>query len=143
MDVHHVTQLFYGGVTTHEDADLLNDVGSMGAKGMTAQYMTTLPCGHSFRSRRRSKELEHPLRLAHCEGLAVGTPESLVHMGSFTSPHARSFRVGEDGCRHDVETDMVLLTEDLIDSMDGLHLCGMGKHLTAVDIADGVNRGKR
>ena len=40
MDVHDITQLSYGGITTHQSTDLLYNVGRMGTKGMTAQQAT-------------------------------------------------------------------------------------------------------
>ena len=50
--------------------------------------------------------------------------------------YAGSLGFCEDGGRHNVETNMVLLTENTIHNMDSLHLCGVGKHLTTVDIAN-------
>ena len=43
MDMYHITQLSNGGITTHEDADLLNDVGSMCAKGMATENTRLSP----------------------------------------------------------------------------------------------------
>ena len=37
MDMHHVTELVGSGVATHQDTNLLNDIGSMSTIGMTAQ----------------------------------------------------------------------------------------------------------
>ncbi len=37
MNVYHVTQLRDSGIATHQDADLLNDIGSMSTVGMTAK----------------------------------------------------------------------------------------------------------
>jgi hypothetical protein len=35
VDVYHIGEFADGGVFAHQDADLLNDVGSMGAIGVT------------------------------------------------------------------------------------------------------------
>ena len=42
MDMHHIAQLFNGCITAHENADLLNDVGSVGTIGVTAENATFL-----------------------------------------------------------------------------------------------------
>ena len=51
--MHHIAQLGECGVTTHQYAYLLNDVGSMSAKGMTTKNATF----------RISKELQQSFRL--------------------------------------------------------------------------------
>ena len=35
MDVHHIGEFADGGMFAHQDTDLLNDVGSVGAIGVT------------------------------------------------------------------------------------------------------------
>ena len=148
--MHHVAQLCDGGVATHQSRDLLNDVGTVGTIGVTTQDQP----GRSPREggilpiflAGGSKEFEHTLRGAHRQGLAIGTPEGLVALvGDALSlqlvlrrADTGGLRLSEDGCRHDVEADMVLLAEDVVYGTHGLHLGSMGQHLTAVDIADGI-----
>ena len=38
MDVYHIAKLLKSGVATHQYRNLLNYIGSMHAKGMTAEY---------------------------------------------------------------------------------------------------------
>ena len=68
MDVYHVAQLGDGGITIHQNADLLNDVGSMGSIGMTT-YDTVFGI---------RKQLQHTLGLVHSQSLAVGPPEGFA-----------------------------------------------------------------
>ena len=46
MDMHHIREFVDGGMLAHQHADLLNNVGSVGAIGMTAEDKTTPPFGH-------------------------------------------------------------------------------------------------
>lgn len=49
MDMDHVGEFLEGGMLAHQDGDLLDDVGSMGAVGMAAEneaVQTTPPFGH-------------------------------------------------------------------------------------------------
>ena len=136
MDVYHVGEFAERGMFTHQDRDLLNDVGTMGAIGMTTQ-------NHPISI---AEELQHSLRGIHRERLTVGAPEGLLAgVGGarglelvFGRADTGSLGFSEDGCGHDVEADIVLLAEDMVDGTDSLHLSGMGEHLTTVDIADGV-----
>ena len=64
-------------------------------------------------------------------------------MGTITSADTCGFRIGEDGSRHDVETDVVLLAKNVVDSTNGLHLSSMGKHLATIDVANGIDVGGR
>ena len=136
MDVYHVGEFAERGMFTHQDRDLLNDVGTMGAIGMTTQ-------NHPISI---AEEFQHTLRGIHGERLAVGTPKGfLAGVGNalcfelvLSGADTGSLGFSEDGCGHDVEADIVLLAENMVDSTDGLHLSGMGEHLTTVDIADGV-----
>ena len=139
MDVYHVGEFLEGGLLAHQHGDLLNDVGCMGTIGMTAE-------DHALRG---GEELEHAFSLTHRHGLAVGAPESfladivdtLLFQLILRWPDTGSLGSGEDGGGHDVEVDTVGLAEDMVHSPDGLHLCRMGQHLTAVGIADGVKPG--
>ena len=143
MDVDHVGEFGKSGVLAHQNRNLLDDVGGVGTVGVTAHDPSIVG---------RSEELQHTLGLTHGEGLAVGTPEGLladvrdalglelVLRGAYTG----SLGIGEDSGGHDVETDAVSLAQNMIDGTHGLHLCGMGKHLTTVDVADSIEvRGKR
>ena len=47
--------------------------------------------------------------------------------------------LGEDGGWHDVETDTIGLTQNLIDNMNSLHLGSMSEHLTGITIANSIN----
>jgi hypothetical protein len=40
MNVYHITQLRDRGIATHQRADLLNDIRTMSAKGMTSKNTT-------------------------------------------------------------------------------------------------------
>ena len=108
----------------------------MGAIGMTTQ-------NHPISI---AEELQHTLRGIHGERLTVGAPEGLLAgVGGarglelvFGRSDTGGFGFGEDGGGHDVEADVVLLAEDMVHGADGLHLSGMGEHLTTVDVADGV-----
>ena len=108
----------------------------MGAIGMTTQ-------NHPVSI---AEEFQHTLRGIHGERLAVGTPKGfLAGVGNalcfelvLSGADTGCLGFGEDGCGHDVEADIVLLAEDMVHGADGLHLSGMGEHLTAVDVADGV-----
>ena len=92
------------------------------------------------------KKFEHTLRGVHRQGLAIGTPEGLATLVGNTLSLQLVLRradtgglgLSEDGCRHDVEANVVLLAEDVVYGTYGLHLGSMGQHLTAVDIADGI-----
>ena len=53
--------------------------------------------------------------------------------------YACSLGRGKDGSRHDIEINAVALTEDMIDSADGLHLSGMGKHLLTINITYSID----
>ena len=136
MDVHHVGEFAERGVLAHQDRDLLNDVGSMGTIGMTAENH---PVGIA-------EEFQHTFCGIHGERLAVGTPEGfLARIGNalcleliLCGADTGGLGFGEDSSWHDVEADVVLLAEDMVHGADGLHLSGMGEHLTAVDVADGV-----
>ena len=104
--MYHVAELPKGGFATYQYRHLLNDIGSMGTIGMTAEKTVVSV----------DEEFQHSLRLAHGQGLTIGTPEGfttgvgkaplleLVFRGSDTG----SFRSGEDGGRHHVEANAVL-----------------------------------
>ena len=47
--------------------------------------------------------------------------------------------MGEHGSRHDVESNVVALAKDVVHGSEALESCSMGKHLTAVSVADGIN----
>ena len=69
MNMNHVAQLVDGGITTHKGTDLLDDVGTMGTIGMTAEDAAVGGIGEEF---------QHSIGLVHGESLAIGTPESFV-----------------------------------------------------------------
>ena len=46
MDMYHIRKFVDSGMLAHQHADLLNNVGSVGAIGMTAEDKTTPPFGH-------------------------------------------------------------------------------------------------
>ena len=52
MDMYHITQLRDGGVATHQNANLLNDVGGMGPVGVTAEDETWGLMGRGVRGER-------------------------------------------------------------------------------------------
>lgn len=149
--MHHVGEFAEGGIFAHQDTNLLYYVCGMGTVGMTAEERPTP--SPSLRGRgitilyRRSEKLQHTLCLIHRQGLAIGTPEGfLTDVGDalrlqlvFCRTDAGSLRLSEDGGWHDVETNTILLAKNLVYSADGLHLGSMSQHLTAIDIADGVN----
>ena len=136
MDVYHVGEFTECGVFAHQDRDLLDDVGSVGTVGVTTENLIS----------GGNKKFQHALCGIHGESLAVGTPEGflarigntlcfeLILCGAYTG----GFGFGENGCGHDVETDVVLLAEDMVDGSDSLHFCRMGEHLLAIHIADGI-----
>jgi len=138
MDVNHIREFVDGGILAHQNTDLLDDVGSMGTIGMTTEDLSV---GRSH------EELQKTFALVHGKSLAIGTPEGLLADKVdalcleliLSRTNACSLGGGEDGCRHDIETDTIALAEDMIDSADGLHLSGMGKHLTTIDITDGID----
>ena len=142
MDVYHIGEFTKRGVLAHEDADLLDNIGTMSAIGMTAEDF----------ARRGNKEFQQAFGFAHSEGLAIGAPKgflALVVDALFLQlilcwSHASSLWLGKDGCWHDIEADAIRLAQNLIDSMNGLHLSSMGEHLTAISVANGVEvRGER
>ena len=59
MDVHHVGEFAERGMFTHQDRDLLNDVGCVGTIGVAAEDLVS----------RGYKEFQHTLRGVHREGL--------------------------------------------------------------------------
>ena len=139
MDMHHVGQFADGGVFAHQHADLLNDISTVGTIGMTAKYQAI----------GADKKLEQTLSLAHGKSLAVSTPERFAALVGDTlrlqlilrRTYAGGLRRGKDGGGHDIETDAVVLTQDMVHSPHGLHLCGMSEHLTAIHITNGVDMG--
>ena len=92
------------------------------------------------------KEFQHAFRLAHRKGLSVGTPERLPTLVGdalllqlvFRRTYAGSLGFGKDSCRHDVETNAILLSKNVIDSTNSLHFGSVGQHLTSVDVANGI-----
>ena len=138
MDVNHIREFVDGGILAHQNTDLLDDVGSMGTIGMTTKDLSV---GRSH------EEFQKTFALVHGKSLAIGTPEgfladevdalSLELILSRTN--ACSLGGGKDGGRHDVETDTVVLAENMIDSADSLHLSSMSKHLTTIDITDSID----
>ena len=55
----------------------------------------------------------------------------------FGRTDACSLGVGEDGCRHDVETDAIGNAKDVVHHAATLHRCSMSQQLAAVDVANG------
>ena len=108
MDMHHVGEFAERGAFAHQDADLLNNVGRMGAIGMATEDKTSL---------RSDKKLQHAFGLAHCKGFAIGPPEGFLTLISYALFLELVFRrtdtgglgTGEDSSRHDVEADVVFL----------------------------------
>ena len=99
-----------------------------------------------------NEEFEQPFGLIHGERLTIGSPEGLLaDKGNtlllqlvFRGTNTSGFGRGEDGGRHDVETNAILLTYDMVHGTYSLHLGSVGEHLTTIDIADGVEiRGVR
>ena len=139
MNMHHIGKFVEGRVLTHQHRDLLDHVGSMGSERMTTQDF----------SLRRGEEFQHTLGLVHRQGFAVSTPEGLPTLVGnalflqliFRRSYTGSLRFCEYRCRHDVETDTIGLTQDMVYGTYGLHLCRMGQHLPTVGIADGVDIG--
>ena len=147
MDMHHVGEFAELGAFAHQHTDLLYDICSMGTVGMTAEDgASPIPS-----KRRGDKELQHALGLTHREGLAIGPPEGFLADVRCTRSFKLIFRwpdtgrlgLREDGGWHDVEADTITLSQNMIDSPNSLHLSGMGKHLTTIAVADGVDRETR
>ena len=95
----------------------------------------------------RHHEFEQTVRLVHRKCLTIGTPERLLAdivdalflAKVFRQTHTSSFWLGEDGSRHDVETDVIGLSKYLIDHMNCLHLSSMCQHLTTIHITNGID----
>ena len=138
MNMHHVLQLVDRSITTHQYADFLHYICSMGAKGVTTK-------DESIVSRR--KQFEHAIGLVHRQCLTIGTPKSLMAFIIdsmllqlvFARTYTSSFRLGEDGGRHNLKTDMITLAQKMIHRANGLHLCSMCQHLLSIDITNGIN----
>ena len=109
MDVHNVGKFADGGVLTHQYRNFLDDIGSVGTIGMTAKNQTVVS---------RNEKFKQTFGLIHGERLAIGSPEGLLADKShilflqlvFRGTDTSGFGRGEDGGRHDVETDAINFT---------------------------------
>ena len=134
-----VIKLFHRDVLTHQCTDLLNQVGGMCSIYMAAHHLAS----------GIGEKLQHTLRLVHRHGLAVGTIVMLYAAiistfsleGILRLAHAGSLRQCEYRCRHHIEADIVATAYDSVHGPLALHLCCMGKHLSAVNVANGIHAG--
>ena len=154
MDVNHLAQLLYGGVTTHQYRHLLYDVGGMGTIGVTAKDDAS-----PLSLRRRSdKEFEHAFCLTHSKCLTIGTPEGfLAHIRYalflelvFSRTNAGGFRFCEDSRRHGSLTPRPLRGGRGLKSLyqpfhhqKSLMLSCVSELTSAVDIANGEGSSRR
>ena len=125
VDVYGLAELLEGGTEGDVGGGFLDEVGCMGSVGMTTEQT-------SFAG--LTAKLHHALCLAHGERLAIGTVEGFMALEGHGSlfqlvlgwPYAGCFRCREYGCRHDIETDVVLDAKDVVHDVKTLVLCGMG-----------------
>ena len=108
----------------------------MSAKGMASQQS-------AISSR---EQFEHTFCLVHSQCFAVSSPKrltalvgnaqllQLIFCGTYTS----CLRFSKDGCRYDIKANAILTSQNLVDNMDSLHLSSMCQHLTAVNVANGI-----
>ena len=137
MYMSDVIKLFHRDVLTHQCTDLLNQVGGMCSIYMAAHHLAS----------GIGEKLQHTLRLVHRHGLAVGTIVMLYAAiistfsleGILRLAHAGSLRQCEYRCRHHIEADIVATAYDSVHGPLALHLCCMGKHLSAVNVANGIH----
>ena len=93
-----------------------------------------------------SKELQQSLRLVHGQCLTIGSPKRLLAniiyalflQLVFAETYASCFGLRKDSSRHDVETNAVLLANNMVDHSQSLHLSSMRQHLTTVHITNGI-----
>ena len=140
MNMNGIPQLPQGGTEGDEARDFLHEICGMSAEDVGTEQ-TALA--------RFTAEFDHSFGFAHRQRLAVGTVEGFVTFEGcadllqlvFGGAHAGRFGFSEDGRWHHIETNLVLNVKDTVDHVNSLHLCSVGQHLTAVDIADGKEMG--
>ena len=136
MDMRDVMELTDCHATTHQSTHLLHKVGGMCAKYMTADDLSVLV----------GKQLQHTFRLVHRHSLTVCTIVMLLTdiLRSISLQlilglaHTSCLRISKDGSRHDVETDAVGLTKNMVHGPLALHFGSVCKHLSAVHVAHGI-----
>lgn len=135
-----VSQLFQSDVEIHQRSHFLYDSSGIGTHDMTSDYL-------GIRLRAIADDFYESFGGLYSLRLAVAAVEAFV--GSVVGvlgfclilgqPDGSHFGTREDRSGHDVETNAVIMAQNMVNYMAALRCCCMSQHLTAIDITNGID----